>query len=104
MRVYPEYVLIIEFDFRLGLQERYYRFATSEMLPWLYKQKVYLQEEWQRLYGGATERRLEFVTEELEILHQLFENPKWQELEKRLQDYTRNYTRRVLPYRRNFRI
>lgn len=104
IRIYPEYALILTYDIRQGVQERYFRYVTGEFVPALQQRKIYMQNAWHIVYGGQPERQVEFVTEELSIIQDLFDDPQWRELEGKLESFIRNYTKRIVKYRGVFKL
>jgi len=104
IRIFPQYALIFKYDIRPGAQERYYRFVTSVFLPALQERKLYMQNAWQIVYGDEPERHIEFITETLSIIRELFDDPEWESLETRLREFTENYTLRVIRYRGPFKL
>lgn len=106
IKIYPQYVLIFNYDIRKEVQEQYFRYVTGEFLPALQKRKVYMQNAWHVVYGkdNQPQRQIEFITESKEILRALFDDPEWDDLESRLTDYTQNYTMRIIKYNGNFRV
>jgi hypothetical protein len=104
IRIYPEYALILTYDIRQGVQERYFRYVTGEFVPALQQRKIYMQNAWHIVYGEQPERQVEFVTEDLSIIQNLFDDPEWKELEGKLESFIRNYTKRIVKYRGVFKL
>jgi hypothetical protein len=106
IRIYPQYILILNYDIKAGVQETYFRYVTSEFLPALQKRKIYMQNAWHIVYSnnGQTERQIEFITEKSETLRILFDDPEWDDLETRLIDFTENFTMRIIHYKGTFRV
>lgn len=106
IRIYPQYALILNYDVKPGVQERYFRWVTGEFLPALQQRKIYMQHAWQVVYGKdeQTERQIEFITEKADTLRTLFDDPEWVDLEDRLREYTENYSMRIVRYTGNFRV
>ncbi len=106
IRIYPEYAIIMTYDIKPGVYERYFRWVSNEMFPVLQDRKLYVQHLWHVIGGAATlpERQIEFITEDLDIIRQLVESTEWKSLEERLQDFVENYTFRVVKYRGSFKV
>jgi hypothetical protein len=104
IQIYPEYAMILQYDVRPGTHERYYRYVTTEFLPALQKRKIYMQNAWLVVHGDYPERHVEFITEQLEILRKLFDDPEWDQLESKLKTFADNYSCRIVKYRSNFKL
>jgi hypothetical protein len=104
IRIYPEYALILIYNIRPNEQDRYFRYITGEFLPAMEKRKLYMQNAWHVVYGKQPERQIEFVTEKIDFLRELFDDPEWERLEDRLKDYTENYEYPIVRYNSHFKI
>lgn len=104
IRIFPEYALILTYDIRPGTQERYFRYVTGEFLPAMERRELYMQNAWHIVYGSGPTRQVEFITEELDTIRDLFDDPEWDTMEDRLKDYTENYARHVVRYRGHFKV
>ncbi|MCY4072680.1 MAG: hypothetical protein OXG60_15405 [Chloroflexi bacterium] len=49
-------------------------------------------------------RKIEFVTENAEVLRQLFLSDEWDELESKLMRFVQDYERKVVDYRNGFQV
>lgn len=106
IQIYPEYALILTYDIKPGVYERYFRWISNELFPALQSRKLYVQHLWY-VVGGAEakpERRIEFITEDLDTIRRLIESTEWSELESRLQYFTENYSYRVVKYKGSFKV
>ena len=103
---YPQYVLILTYDIKQGVYERYFRWVTNQFVPAMQNRKLYLQHLWHII--GITEtypqRRIEFVSEDLDTIRRLLESSEWQDLEDRLHYFSENLSYRVVKYKGSFRI
>lgn len=104
LRIFPEYSLILTYTVRQGVQERYFHFITADFLTALQHHKLYMQNAWHIIYGDAPERQIEFITEKLDYIQRLYDDPAWKPLERRLKDYVYDYNRRVVRYRYSVKI
>lgn len=98
IRIFPEYALILTYDIRPGLEQRYDQFASGEFVATLQQYKLYRQYEWHILVGDGPSWQAEFITEKLSHIRDLFDDPQWPVLEERLQRFTVNYSRRIVRY------
>lgn len=104
IKIYPEYALILTYDVKQGLHERYFRWITNEFVPSLQSRKIYIQYAWHVVGNGLPARRLEFITESLDALERLLRSTEWKELEDRLKYFTEDYTRKVIRYKGDFKV
>lgn len=106
IRIYPQYVLILNYDVKAGIQDRYFRYISGEFLPALQKREIYMQNAWHVIYSkdDLPERQIEFITEKREALKALFEDPEWDDLETGLYEFVENYSMRIVRYNGNFRV
>jgi hypothetical protein len=104
IRIVPEYSLIFKYNVRADVQEMYFRYIIGEFTPALQEKQVYLQEAWHVVYGEYPERQLEFITDKLENIRQLFESEDWETLETRLKEFTQDYSMRITRYSGRFKV
>jgi hypothetical protein len=95
---------LIAYDILADSQEAYYRFVTTEFVPTLRNLDVYILDVQHVVWGKYPIRQMEFVAESVEIMQIALNDPKFKELEKRLRDFTQNYSRRVIRYHEGFQI
>jgi hypothetical protein len=98
IRIRPEYTLVLRYDIRPGMQEMTYRYMAGEFVNKMQEMHLYMYKAWHVVYGSYPEWQVEFVTERLTYVKTLLASPQWEKMENRLQGYTDNYSRRVLPY------
>lgn len=105
IKIYPQYALILTYDVKPGVHERYFRWIMNDFLPAMQDRRLYMQHAW-HVVGDPEqpERRLEFITEELDTIQRLVDDPEWQVLEDRLMDFATNYTFRVVKYNGSFKV
>lgn len=106
IKIYPEYALILIYDIKPGVYERYFRWISNDFFPALQSRKLYVQHLWHVVGGTAIkpERQIEFITEDLESIRNLFNSNEWADLETRLKHFTENYSYRVVKYRGAFKV
>lgn len=100
----PKYALVLTYNVRPGTQERYFRYITGELHPALERRELYMQNEWLILYGKQPERQLEFISERIDTIRDLLDDPEWERLENRLKDYTESYERHIVRYKHHVKI
>lgn len=106
IQIYPEYALILTYDIKPGVYERYFRWIMNDFLPTMDKHNVYRQYVW-LVVGGAeakAERQLDFVTEDLDTLKRFLKSTDWENLEQRLQHFAENYSSKVVKYTGKIKI
>lgn len=99
-----QYRVIFTYDILPHAQERYYRFVRSVWVPELQGMGVELIDVFHVLWGEHPIRQTEFGAYSLDTLRDMFENNRYLELEAKLQEYTKNYSRKVIPYAEGFQL
>jgi hypothetical protein len=102
--IYPKYKLIITYDVVQIKQAEYSNFILGELIPGFQSLSMYVTGIYQTVYGEYPVRQAEFVTESAEIMQTALESERFEALERRLQDFTMNYNRKVVRYRSGFQF
>lgn len=103
----PRYKLVITYDIppqTAATQDAYYRYVLGEFVPGLRAMGMHMTVAWHVAYGPYPSRQIDFVCENIETARRMFETARWEKLEKRLQSYTNNYQRKLVPYREGFQF
>ncbi len=103
-QIRPRYKLILFYNIKPDKQDQYYRYMLSSFVPAVQQLGVYMHMVWHVTYGDYPMRKIEFVTENADILRRLFLSQEWDDLENRLQQYVDDYERKVVDYRSGFQI
>jgi len=93
--------LLLTYDIRADIQDRYFQFMLGEMVPTLQAQGLVMNGAWHTAYGEYPMRLVEFIAEDRNELEAILASEVWEKLEGRLRLYVQNYTRRVVPLREN---
>jgi hypothetical protein len=107
IRIYPEYAMIFSYNVKTGVQERYFKWMTQELVPNLQRRKIYMQNAWHIVYPYETdkpERQVEFITEDITTLQRFLHDPEWQEIQQRFDLFTEDFTMRVVKYTGSFKL
>jgi len=102
--IIPRIKMIVSYDVIPSSQDNYYQFVLGEMVPAMQEMGVYMTEAWHTAYGEYPIRMVTFVAEEPEIVYDMLESDRWNDLETRLLGFIRNYTRKVVAYRQGFQF
>jgi hypothetical protein len=102
--IIPSHKLIIAYDIRPSAHDNYFRFVMNELVPALQEKGLYMTEGWHTAYGDYPLRMLIFVAEELELIQSFLDSSEWADLHNRFQNYVRNFSVSVVPYRKGFQI
>jgi hypothetical protein len=102
--IVPRFKMIVAYDVIPSSQDNYYQFVLGEMVPAMQEMGVYMTEAWHTAYGEYPIRMVTFVAEESDIIYDMLESDRWNDLETRLLGFIRNYTRKVVPYRQGFQF
>ncbi len=96
--------LLLEYDIPDEVQETYYRFVTGEFVPQVNRIGLELAEVWETVYGEYPRRLIVFVSQDQDTCRQAIQSDKFLRLERKLQRFVRNYTKRMVPYKRQFQF
>ncbi|NIM95090.1 MAG: hypothetical protein GTO18_15430 [Anaerolineales bacterium] len=99
-----EVKLLLTFDPISEGREEYFHYVLGEFIPTLEHLGLKLCEAWHTAYGPYPLRLTGFLARDRATMEEILTSEDFQELEARLQDYVHNYTRRVVPVRRNFQF
>lgn len=93
--------MLLTYDIKPDLQDRYYQFMLGEMVPTLQSMGLMMGGAWHTAYGDYPVRLVEFLAEDREALDKVIETPTFERLESELLRYVENYRRRTVPVRDN---
>lgn len=93
--------LILTYDIRADVQDRYYQFMLGEMVPTLNGMGVAMSGAWHTAYGAYPMRLVEFVAEDRDALGTVLKSETFERLEQELDQYVTNYARKAVPLREN---
>ena len=96
--------ILLTYDVPDELQEMYYRFVTGEFVPQVNRVGLELAEVWETIYGEYPQRLVVFVAQDEQTANDAIGTEPFKRLEKKLQRYVQNYSRRVVPYERHFQF
>jgi hypothetical protein len=65
---------------------------------------VYIIDVHHVVWGNYPVRQMEFVAESLNIMREALGSERFKDLEEKLQSYTDNYRRKLVPYRDGFQL
>jgi hypothetical protein len=102
--IIPNYKLLVSYDIRPELVEKYYYYVLKEFVPELESMGLYMFKVWHVAYGDYPIRQLEFVAEDIETLRDVFASERWVVLEDHLKDLTTNYDRKVVEFKKGYQF
>jgi hypothetical protein len=102
--IIPNYKLLVTYDIRPDMVEKYYYYVLKEFVPELETMGLYMFKVWHIAYGDYPVRQLEFVAEDLETLLEVFASERWETLEGHLKDLTTDYQRKVVRFRKGYQF
>ncbi len=94
--------LLVSYDIRSGQENAYRRFILEEFLPQAQELGLIPSDAWHTAYGSYPLRLLGFVASDLETARAARATPQWQELIRRLENYTVNLRQKLVPFRGGF--
>lgn len=104
IRIIPRYRLMMRYDIKPDQFEPYYQFVMNEFVPALQNMGLYMVAVWHTAYGDYPVRQVEFVTDSLETVREVFHSERWDRLEARLKTFTLRYERKLVRYRDRFQF
>ena len=94
--------LLLAYDIRSGSANAYQKFILEEFLPQAQALGLLPTDAWHTVYGKYPLRLLGFVAENLAAMRAARATAEWQRLMARLEGYTLNMTKRVVPFSGGF--
>jgi hypothetical protein len=104
IRIIPRYRLMMRYDIRPDQFEPYYQFVMNEFVPALQNMGLYMVAVWHTAYGDYPVRQVEFVTDSLDTVREVFQSERWDKLEAQLKTFTLRYERKLVRYRDRFQF
>jgi hypothetical protein len=104
IRIIPRYRLLLIYDIRPDLVEPYYQFVMNEFVPALQSMGLYMAGVWHTAYGDYPVRQVEFITDSLDTVREIFQSERWEQLEDQLGTYTLRYQRKLVQYHDRFQF
>lgn len=104
VQIIPRYRLLIQYDIRLDMYEPYYQFIMNEFLPGMQNMGLHPVAAYHTAYGNYPLRQMDFVSESLDTVREVFESERWGTLENQLKAFTIHYDRKVVRYRDTFQF
>jgi len=102
--IIPNYKLLVTYDIRQDMVEKYYYYVLKEFVPELETMGLYMFKVWHVAYGDYPIRQLEFVIEDLETVLDVFASDRWETLESHLKELTVGYERKLIRFRRGYQF
>jgi hypothetical protein len=103
-RIIPQYRLLMRYDIRLEMYEPYYQYVMNEFVPALHNMGLYMYGIWHTAYGEYPLRQVEFVTDSLQTVIEVFQSEHWRKLENKLKSFTTSYERKLVHYHDRFQF
>ena len=102
--IIPNYKILVTFDIRPDMVEKYYYYVLKEFVPELESMGLYMFKVWHVAYGNYPIRQLEFVTENLDTVYEVFDSERFEKLEDNLKELTTDYERKVVPFKKGYQF
>ncbi|MAS36845.1 MAG: hypothetical protein CL610_22765 [Anaerolineaceae bacterium] len=102
--IIPNYKLLLSYDIRPNMVEKYYYFVLKEFVPELETMGLYMFKVWHVAYGDYPIRQLEFIAEDLHTMYEVFDSERWESLESHLQELTTNYARKLVHFKKGYQF
>ncbi len=102
--IIPVCKLLVTYDIQPNQTDKYYQYVVQEFVPELQNMGLYMFRVWHVAYGDYPIRQLEFISEDMESVMEVFETERWANLETELKMFTLNYERKLLHFRHGFQF
>jgi len=102
--IVPRYRVLLKYNIHPEHQDRYYRYMIAELVPQMRKLGMYMIYAWNVAYGPYPERQVEFVCEDKYTLKTILEGDEWAKAEAYLQEYTTQYSRKIVHFQNRFQF
>lgn len=102
--IIPTCKLVMTYDLKPETVDRYYQYVVQEFVPELQNMGLYMYRVWHVAYGNYPIRQVEFVAEDIEVVHEVLDSDRWENLENQLETYILNYNRKLLRFRQGFQF
>jgi hypothetical protein len=96
--------LLLVYDPLPDHREAYFNYVLGEFVPALESLGLKLCEAWHTAYGDYPLRLTAFEAVDRATLDAVLASERFQELERRLQDYVVNYRRKIVSEQRRFQF
>lgn len=104
IRIVPRYRILIRYDIRATDYEPYYQFVMNEFVPTLQSMGLYMVGVWHTTFGSYPMRQVEFVSDSLMTVREVFQSERWEHLERKLLTFIERYDRKVVRYHDRFQF
>jgi hypothetical protein len=94
--------LVLSFDIRTGQENAYRRFVLEDFLPQAQEMGLVPTDAWHTAYGNYPSRLIAFVAEDMATMQAARGKQEWQNLMRKLNNYTANLQQRVIRFRGGF--
>ncbi len=91
--------LLMNWDIKPGRDQEYFEFVVREWVPGIQRLGLQPSEAWFTIYSRdktAPQIMTEGIAGDLESIQGIIDNPAWQSLHERLQEYVQNYTQKIV--------
>ncbi len=102
--IVPRYKLLMRYDIKPATHEAYYQFVVGEFVPAMQSLGLYMLQVYHTAYGDYPVRQLEFVAEDIDTIRTALKSDTYKRLEKKFQDYTSNYSQKIVRFRDAFQF
>jgi len=100
--IIPRYKLLICYDIIEKTHSDYYQFVFTDLVPAMQSIGLYMLQVYHTAYGNYPLRQLEFVAENWDTVEHAFTTETWQDIKDKFEQFTCNYSQKVLVYRDSF--
>ena len=96
--------VIMSWDIIDGREQEYFEFVVRSFMPGVQKLGMALSDAWVTIYGDHPQILVGAVVPGLEKAQDIIASGDWDELNRRLQEYVKNYEIKVAPLEGGFQF
>lgn len=96
--------LILTWDIASDREQGYFEFVIGEFIPGVQRLGLEPVEAWATIYGNYPQIQVGMLAPEVSIAQKALRSPAWQELEKKLFTFVKNYSYKIVQARSGFQL
>jgi hypothetical protein len=102
--IVPRFKLLISYDINQSTHEAYYHFVFTDLVPAMQTLGLYMMQVYHTAYGDYPVRQLVFVAEDIETIKSALESEAWNEVCTKFNEYTTNFSHKIVQFRDAFQF
>jgi hypothetical protein len=91
-------------DILPGKEQEYFEFVVRDFIPGMQRLGLEPSDAWYTLYGDQPQIIVSAQMQSMNALDTVLESTEWQDLNKLLLDYVKNFEYKIIPARAGFQL